>query len=559
MTEASARGPNNPGAAGPRADGARGISSAAFDRLAVTALGVVAVVICLTFRDYGLGWDDYTHAQYGDLLLALYGSGFADQRAFRFVNLYMYGGGFDMAAALAAKFLPFDLFETRRLMGGAVGLFGLFVTWRIGRRIGGPAAGLIALLLLTLCPLYYGHMFMNAKDAPFAAAMALVLLGLVRAFEQYPRPSVATILLFGAGLGLTIGSRIVGGIAVFYAAIPALLIVAEETADAGWRKARRRIGRFVVLLVPGLLLAYAVMGLVWPWGVAAPLNPLRALLYFSEFFEKPWKELFAGSLVPVPDMPRSYVPVQFAVRMPEIFLLLGSAGIVAATASAAWRRLELPRRAGLLTLVVAAVLPIALAVVMRPPMYNGIRHFVFVTPPLAALGGFAGARFLAWLHRHGAWAFRAGVAFFILGFAEPIYEFVRLHPYQYTHFNVVSGGVRRAHVNYMLDYWGLSLKQAADELLAYIAKRQDAPAGRSHWVVAVCGPHPAAEVELGPQFVTTWNARGADFAMMLGEFYCAELDAPVVATIEREGVVYARVYDIRGKSVPTLFTIAPVQ
>ena len=76
--------------------------------------------------------------QYGDLLLAFYGSGFADQRALSFVNLYKYGGGFDMAAALVAKVLPFGLFETRRLVGAAVGIVGLIATWRIGRRLGGP-------------------------------------------------------------------------------------------------------------------------------------------------------------------------------------------------------------------------------------------------------------------------------------------------------------------------------------------------------------------------------------------------------------------------------------
>ena len=94
-----------------------------------------------------------------------------------------------MAAALLAKIVPFDLFETRRLLGAVVGIAGLAITWRIGRRIGGPLAGLLALLLLAACPLYYGHMFMNPKDAPFAAAMALFLLGLVRLLEQYPRPS----------------------------------------------------------------------------------------------------------------------------------------------------------------------------------------------------------------------------------------------------------------------------------------------------------------------------------------------------------------------------------
>ena len=85
-------------------------------------------------------------------------------------------------------------------MGAAVGILGLFVTWRMGRRVGGPLAGLIALLLLATCPLYVGHMFMNPKDAPFAVAMAILLLGLVRAFEQYPKPSMATDALVGADL-----------------------------------------------------------------------------------------------------------------------------------------------------------------------------------------------------------------------------------------------------------------------------------------------------------------------------------------------------------------------
>jgi hypothetical protein len=141
-----------------------------FDVLAIATLVLVAVIAALTFRHYGLGWDDYTHSQYGSLLVSLYKSGFADKRALSFVNLYMYGGGFDLLATLSAKVLPFGLFETRRLVGAAVGLVGLFVTWRLGRRLGGPLAGLIALLLLAACPLYYGHMFMNAKDAPFAVA-----------------------------------------------------------------------------------------------------------------------------------------------------------------------------------------------------------------------------------------------------------------------------------------------------------------------------------------------------------------------------------------------------
>jgi len=43
--------------------------------------------------------------------------------------------------------------------------------------------------------------------------------------------------------------------------------------------------------------------------------------------------------------------------------------------------------------------------------------------------------------------------------------------------------------------------------------------------------------------------------MILGEFYCAKLDAPVLFEVVRDGVVFARVYDIRGRSTTTLLTV----
>ena len=47
----------------------------------------------------------------------------------------------------------------------------------------------------------------------------------------------------------------------------------------------------------------------------------------------------------------------------------------------------------------------------------------------------------------------------------------------------------------------------------------------------------------------------ADFAMTLGEFYCKGLTAPVMVEIKRDDVVFARVYDIRGRSISTLLAI----
>jgi hypothetical protein len=248
-----------------------------WDRLALALIAVAALVAVVTFRDYGLGWDDFTHAEYGDLLVAFYTSGFTDKRALSFVNLHMYGGGFDLLAALIAKILPFTLFETRRLLGAVVGLIGAIVIWRTARRVGGSIAGFVALTLIVTCPLFVGHQFINAKDGPFAVAMAILLLGLVRAFDQYPSPCAGTVALTGTGFGLAIGSRIMGGFGGISALAALALLVMIDLRQDGARSAAARLGQFVLRMLPGILLTLLVMALIWPWVVSAPLNVFHAI------------------------------------------------------------------------------------------------------------------------------------------------------------------------------------------------------------------------------------------------------------------------------------------
>jgi hypothetical protein len=502
-----------------------------------------------------LGWDDYTHAEYADLLLRMYGSGFKDTGALSFANLYMYGGGFDMAAALLHKVIPLELFETRRLLGAVVGLIGLAVTWRLGRRVGGPLAGLTTLLLLALCPTFYGHMFMNPKDAPFAVAMVILMLGLVRLAEEYPSPSPRTILIIGLGAGLSIGSRILGGLALIYAMAGFVPLFLEEIHTHSAREAAHRFAHVVYVLLPGLILGYLVMGLIWPWSIMEPGNPFQALTYFSHFFEKPWKEMFDGALVSVPDMPWSYLPTLFALQLPEVLLGLLFAGVVGTFMSLSRTDVSARRKSILLMLTLAATLPLVVAMVKRPALYNGIRHFIFVIPPMTVLAGTAFAWGMNWLKENRRSWQPAALAIFAFGLLLPLGEMIRLHPYQYTHFNHIAGTVRAADDLYMLDYWGLALKQASDGLREELIERQEVPARGHKWKVAVCGPQRPAQVALGPDFTIGWDSHAADFAMTLGEFYCKGLTAPVMVEIKRDDVVFARVYDIRGRSISSLLAI----
>jgi hypothetical protein len=255
-------------------------------------------------------------------------------------------------------------------------------------------------------------------------------------------------------------------------------------------------------------------------------------------------------------MPRSYLPTLLALKLPLLTLVLGILGTLGAACLALRSAIDPRRRATLLMLALAVLVPIAITVAMRPAMYNGIRHFLFVLPPLAVLGGLAAARMLSSLRRLGRLAVGAAGVAMLACLAVPVAGMATLHPYEYTYFNIAAGGVRGASDRFMLDYWGLSFRQAALALRAELAKRGEQPPPGG-WTTAVCGPHPPAHVALGPDFNLTWNPNGADFAMMLGVFYCVKLDAPLLAEIQRNGVTYARVYDIRGRTVTSILTRPP--
>jgi hypothetical protein len=68
---------------------------------------------------------------------------------------------------------PLATWTSRALANLGFAFAGFAAVLWMGRRLGGPSGGLLALLFLALTPVYYGHSFYNAKDIPFAAMYAL--------------------------------------------------------------------------------------------------------------------------------------------------------------------------------------------------------------------------------------------------------------------------------------------------------------------------------------------------------------------------------------------------
>ena len=527
-----------------------------FDDLAWLWLFGVFLLVMLTFRDYGIVWDAEVQDEYGKKLLAFYLSGFADRSAFSFQNLYLYGGAFDLTAAVLNLVSPLGEYETRSLLGGLIGVLGLAGCWRLARLLGGERAGFFALVLLTLTPDYYGHMPINPKDAPFAAGMIWCLHLACRSLAELPQPRLSTVLTLGFALGLTLGTRVGGVLALFYLGAGVVgylgLLAAAGTPVRELAATTVRLGR---AWLPALLVAWPVMGFFWPWGVMAPLNPLRAMEIFSHF-TWPNSVLAAGVVFKAAHPPAWYLPWMLLVKLPELVLIgLALALWFALRLLAAWQRAGWPGPAdgheGLWRLqqalvALAALFPVAYFIVARPEVYNGIRHFLFVLPPLAVLAGLGFDRLWRALADKPPDLRRAVAAVFAGAALTQAWIMMALHPNQYIYYNALVGGVHGASGRYELDYWGTSLAEAAERLAAYVHDQDRGRPPPHPYKVLVCAEPESAMYFLPAEFRLTRSIREGDFFLGLTLSGCAaSVDGTPIGSVERFGVVLSVIKDRR--------------
>ena len=513
--------------------------------LAAAALIVgLAALVFATFRDYGISNDEEVQHVYGQKLIDFYLSGFADRSAFGYRNLYLYGGLFDMAAVAFAQVSPFGAYETRHLLSGLIGVGGVAVVWRLARLLAGPRAGLLAALLLAGAAVWYGASFNHTKDIPFAVGMTWSLLLSCRVVQELPRPRLSLALWLGAALGLTLGMRVGGLLAAIYLG----------AGIAVWFALRLRRGRAgfaadllatVRALAPALLVAYALMGLFWPWSVFAPLNPLRALEAFSHFTYT-IDTILAGEEMKMYEVPASYLPIYLVLKLPLV--VLGGLALAGALAVARRRRL-LADPAGLLPLglaVLGAAFPILYFVLTRPPAYDAIRHFLFVVPPLvvlAALGYDAGWRALARVRPRLA---AVAPAAFAAALAHQAYAIAALHPHQYVYYNELVGGLEGAGRDYVTDYWANTAPEAIVALEAYLRRESKGRPALGSYTVAFCGERISSEAYMPPYLRWTKDWRRADFFVAPTHMDCDRaLGGRIIHEVKRLGATLGVVKDRR--------------
>jgi Dolichyl-phosphate-mannose-protein mannosyltransferase len=528
-----------------------------FDLAAALLLAALLVLVLSTFREYAVSNDEGLQHHYGELIIAYYKSGFADRSVFDFQNLYLYGGLFDIIAVLLAHLLPFDLYDIRHVLSALAGIGGVAATIATARMIAGPRAGLLAGLALTLCGVWYGGMFNHTKDVPFAAAMMGATYYLLRGARDLPDPRRRDILLFGILLGAALGLRATGLLMVGYLAV-VIVLTAWLRRKGDWRESVRLCTRSLLRFAPALALGYVIMIASWPWASLDFFNPVRAIFAFAHF-HYPVRTVLDGQVYLMSEVPRWYEPDYLAIKLPLVVLIGAGAGML----SAAWSAIRAGGKAlhgtalmEIAMLVFVIAFPLFCQIIGHGPSFTGMRHFMFVVPPLAALAGIGLHVGLSYVEGHGRAAAVAALVAVLAAFAQDAMALVRLHPYEYLFYNSLVGGLPGAARRYETDYWVNIMPAAVKDLESYLDQidRHD-PLRPQHFTVGVCGERVSFENEADRRLQWTPDWDHADFFIAPTHMNCDQvLRGKVVDVIERVGVPIGVVKDLRGLSPQARWT-----
>ena len=184
-------------------------------------------------------------------------------------------------------------------------------------------------------------------------------------------------------------------------------------------------------------------------------------------------------------------------------------------------------------------IPFAFSVLSRPPMYDGMRHFLFILPPIFIIAGFT-FEYLNMLIKKN-WI---KILFITIILLPGFLGIVRLHPYEYAYYNSIIGGTAGAFRHYETDYWLTCYKEAVEKFNKLEARPVNLYVHRE---VDVAQPYAAKNVRV-------LDERGAEDQIQHGDFILINTrtnedrksfhDAPTLLSIGRAGATFCVIKEI---------------
>jgi 4-amino-4-deoxy-L-arabinose transferase-like glycosyltransferase len=430
------------------------------------------VALLITFKEANnynfYAVDEGFQDQYGQLSLSWYKTHGSDTRFMTTFDpkTYMpqHGPAFEVIVAEAQHKFGQPLY-TRTLVTGLAGFAGILAMALCGFEMGGWWGALLAALGLWLYPRFVGTMFSNSKDVPFASSMVFVLWSVLLLVRHWGKKWVFLPIscLVGILIGFATSIRVNG--ILWYPMLGCLLVgwwiyYGRDTLKKGKVAGALVKQASAIGIIVGV--SFITMIVCWPYIALNPLhNLIDAIIINSKY---PWGGTidFNGHAYLATKLPRIYVPEWLAIGSPPATILLAIIGILIIGLT-----LIKKRAIHLQALVIALVffIPLGALLVLHPTLYNAMRQFLFITPPLILLAVYGFMSLFDYLRqRKQTLGMIALVLVVLASQLLVVKDIVDLYPYEYTYFSPFVGGTRAAAGKYETDYEALCTKASTDWL-----------------------------------------------------------------------------------------------
>ena len=426
--------------------------------------------------------------------------------------------------------------EIRTALQALISLSCLIPIFLIAARVVSKPLALVGVLLVAATPAFLGHAFINPKDSVFASVFLWALYLILECFDGGRRPGYRALIGLGVLLGVVTSMRYMGGYLLLLIPLAAIVLPALQSEDRARvlndirSKAALHAGGAAVLL-----LAFAISYLLSMPALLADLRTQTLFDIFHKFANYPWTGTvrYFGKDYPATNLPWHYLYGYMLVQLPlyyHLFLVTVLAALLVSphTSLNSFREfLKGDYRAAstFVILIAALTIPLLLILVMRPPLYDGFRHILFLIPVSCLLLYFGFLGVLANLPRFARIAIGV-IAVLCLG--EAVAAEARWHPYEYAYYNPLI----KPQGKFELDYWGTSFRELADRLNRYAQDHEG-----EKITVSVCGPpHTLATFLDAKRFeIVSDDSRSKDLRATLNRFGCISLvrGAPTLITVMR--------------------------
>ena len=454
-------------------------------------LAVNILIGLFIFRDYGLSWDEPLFYDYADALGYAYSPAEWFSGHFDLSNSYGMSGDDHKTRGPAYLFLarePVHLLEAFGLDSASAWhlinfLFfqlGVYFLYRLSRRWMKSSAALAGSALFSWQPLLWGHAFINPKDPPFlvfflgSVCLGFEMVDNIASETKSNRHKLVSAIIPAILLGITTSIRVLGplaGLLVFvYFIIRFLQAKNLRVSASPW----------LLFLAYGFIAVITIF-ITWPYLWENPLARFFEVLRLMSDNPTNLSVLFGGDVYRAGELPRRYLPFMLATTLTEPVWILFIIGVFLAYSKLITDRsaITVNKLTSLTLTLLWFMILLIYVLIRRPSMYDGLRHFLFILPPIFIFAGFAFELLYGFVAQF--WL-RAGLTIMLL--LPGLVGILKLHPFEYTYYNSFIGGTSHAFRNYETDYWLTCYKESVEMLEESLTEPFDLYVHREAYIAA---------------------------------------------------------------------------